>query len=694
MSNIDPRPTLDAPDDDPHIWLEEIEGAQPLAWIDEQNARTLARFAGPHFEADRDALAAIFDRPDNIPYVTRRAGLLYNFWQDAQHPRGLWRRTTLEEFRKDTPNWEVLLDLDALAAAEGEDWVWKMSATLPPAHERAIIYLSRGGSDANVLREFDLTQKRFVEDGFNLSEAKGGASWLDADTLILSSAYGGPEVQTTSGYGRTVRLWRRGTDPLSAPLLFDAPPESVSATGGLDRSARSERLFFVDSFGFFDRHVWLGDSSGPVDQLDIPTDAWIYIHGDLFALKVRTGWTVNGTTYAPDTLLGGDLASLLAGTPDMQVLFESGDRVTLQGFSWVNGRLLVSILDNLQPRHEVFAPTNSGWHRSGLEGLPEAGVVSAWRLDGEETESNGDILVNAQDPLNPSTLSLYPAGGAPTVLKRAPAVFDAAGHAVTRHEAISTDGERIPYVQVGPAVETGEAPVLMSGYGGFAIASTPFYNASVGKLWLEPGGTYVLAHIRGGGEFGTRWHEAGRRAGKRLSHDDFAAVAADLVTRGVTTPKCIAATGGSNGGILITNMLTRYPERFGALLCTIPLIDMRRFSQLLAGASWIAEYGDPAKPGDWEFLKTYSAYHAAVPGQGYPPILIATTRKDDRVHPGHARKMTAKLAAMGYQPYFYEPATGGHGFGKDNKERAAFIALGYGFLREMIGWQVEGASQA
>jgi prolyl oligopeptidase len=693
MSDIDPRPTLDAPDDDPHIWLEEIEGQAPLAWIEQQNARTLARFAGRRFEADRNALAAIFDRRDNIPYVQRRAGLLYNFWQDAEHPRGLWRRTTLEEFRKDAPEWEVLLDLDVLAAEESEDWVWKMASTLPPDHERAILYFSRGGSDASVLREFDLTQKRFVEGGFTLPEAKGGASWLDADMLILSSAFGGPEVQTTSGYARTVRLWRRGTDPGNAPVLFEGLRESVCTYAGLDRTAKTERVLFSDHFSFFEEHLWVGDRTGPKIKVDVPADANLSFHDEWFALKTRTAWTLGDTTYVPDTLVAGSVADLLAGSPRVQVLFQASDRVTLQGFSWVHGKLLVSILDNLQPRYELFTPFTAGWTGRKVEGLPDAGVVSAWRLDSQEMESNGDVLVNAQDPLNPATLSLYPATGAPTVLKRAPAVFDAGGHVVTRHEAVSVDGERIPYVQVGPAGETGDAPVLLSGYGGFAVSREPVYSGAVGKLWLEPGGTYVLAHIRGGGEFGTRWHEAGRLAGKRLTHDDFAAVAADLVTRGVTTPKRIAATGGSNGGILITNMLTRYPDRFGALFCTIPLIDMRRYSQLLAGASWIAEYGDPAKPEDWAFLETYSAYHAAEPGKDYPPILIATTRKDDRVHPGHARKMAAKLQAMGYQPYFYEPATGGHGYGKDNKERASFTALGYGFLREMIGWQADAAAQ-
>ncbi len=312
--------------------------------------------------------------------------------------------------------------------------------------------------------------------------------------------------------------------------------------------------------------------------------------------------------------------------------------------------------------------------------------MSVGPLDADELESNGDMVASVQDPIMPPTVMLIERDKAPTILKRAPRFFTADGLVVTRHEARSVDGERIPYVQVGPTKETGDAPVHMTGYGGFGLPMLPSYGATIGKLWLERGGTSVTTNIRGGGEFGTRWHDAGRREGKRLSHDDFAAVAADLVRRGVTRPGRIAASGGSNGGILISNMLARYPERFGALFCTVPLIDMRRYTRLLAGASWIAEYGDPDKPEDWAFLQTYSAYHLAAPGRTYPPILIATTRKDDRVHPGHARKMAAKLQTMGYEAYFYEPAAGGHGAGTNNREIATFTALGYTFLREKIGF--------
>jgi len=405
------------------------------------------------------------------------------------------------------------------------------------------------------------------------------------------------------------------------------------------------------------------------------------------AVKRRTAWTIGGETHPPDAVLGISFAAFLAGDRHFTKLFEPAERRALQGFFWSGGRLVMSILDDLKPVFEVLTPSDSGWSRERITGLPDIGVAHVWSLDVRAEESTGDLLASTQDPLTPPSLYLVPPRAAPQLLKRAPQAFDPAGLAVTRQEAISEDGTRIPYVLVGPG-NTGDAPVHLSGYGGFGISQLPYYNSALGKLWLERGGTGVVANIRGGGEFGTAWHDAGRREKKRLSHDDFAAVAADLVRRGVTRPGRIAAEGGSNGGILITNMLTRYPERFGALFCTIPLIDMRRYAKLHAGASWIAEFGDPDNPADWAFLAGISAYHQAVPGRPYPPILIATSRRDDRVHPGHARKMAAKLQAMGYEAYFYEPAAGGHGYGKDNAERAAFTALGYNFLRRAIGWEV------
>jgi prolyl oligopeptidase len=682
---IDDRPTIASPDDDPYLWLEEIEGERALAFVTQQSTLTLERFGDAGFADDRDTLTAIYDRPDNIPYVARRGGFLYNLWKDANNPRGIWRRTTFDEFRGPNPKWEALLDVDKLALEENQDWILSWIKPQPGASPRAMLSLSRGGSDAATLREFDIEKKAFVSDGFVLPEAKGGAEWLDADTLLLSSAYG-EGMATTSGYARTVRLWRRGTDVNQAPVIFETIPGNMGVFSEIDRTDAVARVWFVERLDFFNCNLWLGDRAGARSKLDLPTDIWMQAHQDWLVVKRRAAWTIGGRTYAPDTVLGMSLSAYLAGGRNFTVVFEPGPRLALQGFFWSAGKLVLPILDELRPVFEVCTPSASGWSRAGLPGLPDIGVVDVWRLDTEEEDSNGDLLANIQDPLTPSALMLIEGVQSPTVLKRAPQTFSAEGLVVTQHEAISIDGERIPYVQTGPAAETGDAPVYLNAYGGFGVSVRPYYNSAVGKLWLERGGTSVIANIRGGGEFGTRWHDAGRYAGKALAHDDFAAVAADLVKRGVTRANRIAAEGGSNGGILISNMLTRYPERFGALFCTIPLIDMRRYTKLLAGVSWIAEYGDPDKPEEWAWLQTYSAYHAAKPAQKYPPILIATTRRDDRVHPGHARKMTAKLQAMGYEAYLYEPAAGGHGYGKDNKERAAFTALGYAFLKNKIGW--------
>ncbi|WP_152046494.1 prolyl oligopeptidase family serine peptidase [Aureimonas psammosilenae] len=687
MSNaIDPRPTLQAPDDDPHLWLEEVEGERALRYVREQNARTLALLADKRFEADRDGLAAVLDRADKIPYVTRRGGLLYNFWRDETHPRGLWRRTTTESYRSAEPEWEVLLDIDALAAEEGADWTWAGAHSRAPHHDRAVIRLSRGGGDAVTLREFDLASRRFVEDGFVLPEGKSGIDWLDRDTVLLQSPLG-EGMATSSGYPRTVRLWRRGEAPMSAPVIFEVPETSMVAGAEVHRRGAEEWCIFVDRTGFFEAEIHLGDRTGPKRKIDVPSDVSIYWDDHHVALSPRQDWTVGERTFPSGSVLGLGLDAFLDGDRGFHLLFEPEPRRALQHFFWSKGRLVLSVLDDLKARFPVFDPAKD-WREGSLPGLPEIGSVSVWSLDESHEEDAGDLLVHAQDPITPPTLSDLSLGAsAPAVLKRARPAFDASGLVVTRHDAVSVDGERIPYVQIGPPGETGEAPVHLSGYGGFEVSNIPGYSAGLGRLWLEKGGTTVVANIRGGGEFGPWWHEAGRREKKALSHDDFAAVAADLVRRGVTRPGRLAAEGGSNGGLLIANMLTRYPERFGALLCTVPLIDMRRYHKLLAGASWIAEYGDPDVAEDWAFLQAISAYHVAEPGRPYPPILIATTRRDDRVHPGHARKMARKLQAMGYDAHLFEQEGGGHGAGRDNREIASFAALGLAFLRRAIGWE-------
>ncbi|MBY6240633.1 prolyl oligopeptidase family protein [Methylosinus sp. Sm6] len=684
LPSIDPRPTLAAPDDDPYLWLEDVEGLEACAWAQARSEHALAKLADARCDADRAALREIFDCPDRIPHVARRGGLLYNFWRDGDHPRGLWRRTTTESYRLQSPEWDVLLDLDALAATDGEDWVWRGAQTRPPAHDRAILSLSRGGADAVVLREFDLTTRDFVVDGFCAPEAKSSVSWLDDDIVLLSSAYGEGRA-TTAGYARTVRLWRRGTDLAKAETLFEVAPERMACRGWFDRE--NATLVFAEQIDFFNSDIWLGDRTGPKTKIDRPTDAATSWSRGFVVVRPRRPWTVGEATYPADTILGACWEDFRAGARDFRVLFTPAPRKALQGCFWSGGELVISILDALRPVFLRVTPADH-WKVDAISELPSIGAVDIWPLDLDPEEANGELLAMTQTPITPPTLSLLTPGvAAPTVLRQASRAFDPRDANVTRHEAIAPDGERIPYVQVGPPGDTGDAPVHMTGYGGFRVSSLPYYASTTGKLWLERGGTTVVANIRGGGEFGTWWHEAGRREGKARSHDDFAAVADDLVRRGVTRPQRIAAEGGSNGGLLIANMLTRHPEKFGALFCTIPLVDMRRYHKLLAGSSWMAEYGDPDRAEDWAFLQQISAYHVAEAGRPYPPILIATSRRDDRVHPGHARKFAAKLQALGYPALFYEPAAGGHGYGKDNAEVARFAALGMAFLRRAIGWE-------
>ena len=530
-----------------------------------------------------------------------------------------------------------------------------------------------------------------------LPEAKGGGEWLDRDTLLLFSAFGdgmatvGVRAHRAAVAARRPTRSRRRSSSRRALIICRSGAGSTmrpaaSACGSPSGSASStDRL---------DRRPHRAEDRGST----VPTDASVELASRLARGPAPHGLDDRRRDLSrPTPSSACRFRRFLAGDRHFQMLFEPAERRALQGFFWCGGRLVLSILDNLRPVFEALTPSAGGWPARRVTGLPDDGVAIALAARRPRARSsNGDLLASAQDPLTPASLFLVPPGVA------APAAAEARAAGLrsrrARHHPPRGGVERrrcaMPYIQVGPPGETGDAPVHLYGYGGFAVSQLPTTirrSASSGWSAAAPASSPIM---RGGGEFGTAWHEAGRREGKRLSHDDFAAVAADLVRRGVTRPGRIAAEGGSNGGILITNMLTRYPERFGALFCTIPLIDMRRYTKLLAGASWIAEYGDPDKPEDWAFLNDISAYHAAVPGRPYPPILIATSRRDDRVHPGHARKMAAKLQAMGYEAYFYEPAAGGHGYGKDNSERAVLHRARLNFLRRAIGWHPSDARRS
>ena len=674
--------------DDAFLWLEEVQGERALAWVRAQTARTEAALCDAAFDADRARIKSILESADNIPYVGGRGGYLYNHWQDATHSRGLWRRTTLESFKTENPDWDVILDIDALGKAEGEDWVFGGATALPPAYDRALIRLSRGGSDASVNREFDLSKRAFVDGGFALPEAKGNLNWLDRDTLLVASSLG-EGMTTTSGYARTVRRWRRGTPFEQADIVFEVGEKDMSAGVTIDRSYDPPQIVFTRVINFFAFENWLEHRTRGRVKLDLPNDAWRGTDHGWMIVRLRSDWTVGDKTYSADALLALDLERFLDGARDFQVLFEPGPRRVLSSFSWSKGHLALSILDNVRsqiviatPMGATGEPKGGAWTMTAVGGLDQASTLGIYPRD---SLALPDFFVTASSFVAPPALYHLVPGAAPSVLKRQPAKFDASALRVTQHEAVSSDGERIPYFQIAPrdVKNNGDNPTILYGYGGFEVSMLPSYMAATGAAWLEKGGVFVMACIRGGGEFGARWHKAGIREGKRLAHDDFAAIARDLIARKVTSPQRLAANGGSNGGLLVGNMLTRYPELFGAIQCSVPLLDMRRYSKLLAGASWMAEYGDPDKPGDWAFMQRFSAYQAVETGKAYPPTLFITSAKDDRVHPGHARKMAAKMQVMSYAPYFYEPAAGGHGFA-DKDQEAAQRALFFAFLRHTI----------
>jgi prolyl oligopeptidase len=678
-----------AASDDRYQWLEDVQGTEALAWVEAQNARTLAALTGPDFERDREAFRAILSASDKIPFVFKRGPYLYNLWQDKTNPRGLWRRTTLESYRSPSTEWDVLIDVDALGREEGENWVWHGCTTLPPDHRRGLVILSRGGADASVVREFDLEVRAFVTDGFVLPEAKSSANWADADTLYVASPLGDGHA-TTSGYARKVRRWRRGTPFADAQTIFEGRASDVSVYVSVDHEQGFERAFVGRRFAFFDTEVFQVTADG-LRRIDVPTDAFWDAHREWLTVRLRSPWKPKDREFSADSLIAIRFDSFMAGDRDFDLLFEPSERRTISDYSWARDRLAISILDNMRTQISMAEPSAAGWTFTPLPGVAETESARIWCMGDEGGKSSENFLLMRDSFLEPPSLSIVAPGQVTELLKQPPPRFSADGLTVTQHEALADDSVRIPYFQVSrkDLPFDGRTPTILYGYGGFLISLLPGYHAGVGKAWLEHGGVYVVANIRGGGEFGSAWHNAGIREHKKCAQDDFAAVAADLVRRGVTSPQRLACHGGSNGGLLVGNMLTRFPERFGAVWCTIPLLDMRRYSKLLAGASWIAEYGDPDKADDWAFLKEISPYHLAEAGKSYPPILLWTSARDDRVHPGHARKMAARLEELGHTVFFYEPPQGGHG-PSDFEQTAHMWALGYAFLRQAIGQAAAG----
>ena len=676
-------------DDDPHAWLEDVGGDRSLEWVRARNAECVAELAeGESFRGLEARLLGILDSDARIPVVSKIGDRFYNFWRDARNPRGLWRRTTLDSYRTAEPAWETVIDVDALGRAEGENWVWHGATVLRPDDRRCLVSLSRGGADADVVREFDLETKSFVPDGFALPEAKSRVAWRDADTLFVATDTG-PGSLTESGYPRTVREWRRGTPLATAPIIYEGRVEDMIVSAFHDPTPGFERDFVVRRPTFYTTD-WFLRRDGVNVPLEKPADAEVHVHREWLFLELRSPWTSEGTTHPAGTLLAADLERYVSGDRTVQPLFTPGPRSSLTGFDATRGHVLLTSLDNVRSRIDVATWRDGAWHRRPLPGVPEIGTARATAVDDIESD---DYFLVTSSPIQPSTLALGRVSGtagdplAPAEsLKRSPDFFRTDALSVTQHEALSRDGTRIPYFQIGPAdgVMDGSAPTLLYGYGGFEIPLVPGYDPLAGAAWLEAGGVYVIANIRGGGEFGPTWHQAALKEKRPRAYEDFAAVAEDLVARKVTSPRTLGIKGGSNGGLLVGNMYASRPELFGAVVCQVPLLDMRRFHRLLAGASWMGEYGNPDLPEEWAFIRTFSPYHLVDQDRDYPPLLITTSTRDDRVHPAHARKMTARLRGLGKRVLSYENIEGGHGGAADNRQKAFMDALAWTFLRRAL----------
>ena len=677
---LGPCAMTQANENDPYLWLEQVDGDRAMAWVKEQNRdirRVLAQ--GESFAASEQRLLAIFNSSDRIPYISKAGLHYYNFWQDAEHPRGLWRRTTLDEYRKNDPAWETVLDIDALAREEQENWVFAGADFLEPAYDRCLIALSRGGADADVVREFDISTRSVVADGFRLPESKGSVAWAGEDRLFVARDFG-PDTMTESGYPRIVKLWRRGAALADAEVIFEGSRTDVSVSAHTTLEPGYETEIVRRGIDFYNSDLFIR-RDGTLKAIDIPSDANAAIHRGRLFITLDSDWTVGKQTYAAGSLLVADLEGFLAGKREFDVLYHPDPGTSLEQYSPMRNHVIVNVLDNVRNRIYAVTPTADGWVRTDLTEASGMQTISVRAVDPHEDDR---YFMDVADYVTPTTLSLRSVGGPSTTLKRMPTMFDAEGLAIAQQWAVSADGTRVPYFLVHNPKTRGPQPTLLYGYGGFEISMTPGYSAGVGAIWLEQGGVYVVANIRGGGEFGPGWHQAALKANRPRAYEDFIAVAEDLVRRGITTTRQLGVMGGSNGGLLTGNMLTMRPDLFGAVVAQVPLLDMRRYHQLLAGASWMAEYGDPDEPEEWAFIRTFSPYHNLDPDTSYPPMLLTTSTRDDRVHPGHARKMAAKMAAQGHRVLYYENIEGGHAGAADNSQRAFMWALAFAFLHRTL----------
>ena len=676
---------------DPHLWLEEVQGDKALAWVRERNAVSTALLqAQPVFADNRAKVLGVLNNRDQIPGVTRRGEYLYNFWRDAKNPRGLWRRTYLEEYRKVQPEWDVLLDLDALGKAENENWVWGGFDCLAPDYNRCLISVSRGGADAKVTREFDIAKREFVKDGFNLPEAKSQLDWVDINTVYVGTDFGHGSM-TRSGYARIIKRWRRGTPISEAQFVYEAKESDVAAFATVDKTPNFERTIFGRSADFYNTEInVLVD--GKLVKIDKPSDAALSWQREWAFLLLKSDFKVAERTYKSGSLLAIKFDALMRGERSFELLFEPTATRSLSrsGPTTTRDFLLLNILDNVSGRIEELQYLGGKWQRREVK-APSPGALGAEGM--HDPFVKDDPLANHYsmsylDFLTPASMYLSKAGSDEReLLKRNPTFFDSTGMRAEQRFATSKDGTQVPYFVVYPkGVKTdGTNPTVLYGYGGFQISMTPFYSGGWGTTWLQRGGVFVVANIRGGGEFGPTWHQSAIKQNKQKSYDDFAAVAEDLIKAGITKSQHLGIMGGSNGGLLVGAVMVQRPELFGAVVCSVPLLDMQRYHKLLAGNSWMAEYGNPDKADEWAYISQYSPYHNVKKGVKYPKVLFATSTRDDRVHPGHARKMAARMLEQGHDVLYFENIEGGHGGASNNEQRANLVALENTFLWVSLG---------
>ena len=669
---------------DPYLWLEDIHGTRSLAWVKEQNARSTAVLqADPDYRRDYQALLKVLDATDRIPYGELEHQYVLNFWQDAQHPKGIWRRTSIAEYRNAEPRWEILLDLDRLAADERENWVWK-GADCSPSLRRCLVSLSRGGGDADVVREFDTATKRFVPDGFRLSEAKSSITWLDEDTVLFGTDFG-PGSMTTSGYPRIVKLWRRGEPLAKARTLYEGKTGDVGSAGVVFHEPGGAIALVQRDVSFFSAEYLLLTPAGTLQRLPLPLGADLKgAQGEHLIFTLREDWTPPGSNH---TVTKGSLIAYRvpksgteAASDAVAVLFAPDAHSAIDEVVAGRDAVYASIY------HDVTGSVHAFRERPGQ---PWSDTVLALPGGGSthivSTNSWGpEAYFRFESYTTPTTLYAHSGDGRPQAIKSLPARFDASNLVTEQFFATSRDGTQVPYFVTRSKKLTAPAPTVLNGYGGFEISLTPSYSPGFGMLWLSQGRVFVVANIRGGGEYGPGWHQAALLQNRQKAYDDFQAVAQDLVRRGITTPKQLGIIGGSNGGLLVSANMVERPELFGAVVCQVPLIDMMRYTQIGAGASWEAEYGDPARPADRAWILKYSPYQNVSKERKYPPVFFVTATSDDRVTPVHARKMAARMEAQGHEVLFYENTDGGHAAAADHKQAAEMWALSFVYLKQKL----------